>query len=64
MSLKVHFGQAVCWNESRAEATAVQTLRDNQESSRRAKRLDCGAFTAAFARRELSPQSGMSGGVP
>ena len=34
--------------ESGAEATAVQTLRDDQAHLNRAKRLDCGAFTAAF----------------
>jgi hypothetical protein len=32
-----------------AEAAAVQTLRDCQAPANRAKRLDCGAFTAAFA---------------
>ncbi len=35
-------------SQSGAEATAVQTLRDCPTSPKRAKRLDCGAFTAAF----------------
>ena len=35
-------------NHGGAKATAVQTLRDCQASMNRAKRLDCGAFTAAF----------------
>ena len=35
-------------NQSGAKATAVQTLRDFLASSNRAKRLDCGAFTAAL----------------
>jgi hypothetical protein len=35
--------------ESGAKATALQTLRDHRTSPGRAKRLDCGAFTAAFA---------------
>ena len=34
--------------ESGAKATAVQTLRDGPAFSNFAKRLDCGAFTAAF----------------
>jgi hypothetical protein len=34
--------------QSGAKATAVQTLRDGRTSSKCAKRLDCGAFTAAF----------------
>jgi molybdenum cofactor cytidylyltransferase len=33
---------------SGAKAAAVQTLRDCETSPNRAKRLDCGAFTAAF----------------
>ena len=37
--------------DSGAEATAVQTLRDGRTRSCLAKRLDCGAFTAAFAWR-------------
>jgi hypothetical protein len=36
--------------ESGAEATALQTLRDGQTYPNRAERLECGAFTAAFAR--------------
>ena len=36
-------------SESGAEATAVQTLRVHHAALFRAKRLDCGAFTAAFA---------------
>jgi hypothetical protein len=35
--------------ESGAEATAVQTLRDQLVRASCAKRLDCGAFTAALA---------------
>jgi hypothetical protein len=35
--------------ESGAEATAVQTLRVRPAPMFRAKHLDCGAFTAAFA---------------
>jgi hypothetical protein len=34
--------------ESGAEATAVQTLRAGRALPDFAKRLDCGAFTAAF----------------
>jgi hypothetical protein len=34
--------------KSGAEATAVQTLRECPAAANRAKRLDCGAFTAAF----------------
>jgi len=34
--------------ESGAKVTAVQTLRVRPASQNRAKRLDCGAFTAAF----------------
>jgi hypothetical protein len=33
--------------ESRAEATALQTLRDGHAYSPHAQRLECGAFTAA-----------------
>jgi hypothetical protein len=33
---------------SGAKATAVHTLRDCQTAMNRAKRLDCGVFTAAF----------------
>ena len=35
-------------DESGAEATAVQTLRECLALASCAKRLDCGAFTAAF----------------
>jgi len=35
--------------QSGAEATAVQTLRVHPAPRLRAKRLDCGVFTAAFA---------------
>jgi hypothetical protein len=38
--------------ESGAEATAVQALRDELVRQRCAKRLDCGAFTAALAWRD------------
>src|SRR2546425_12366152 len=38
--------------KSGAKATAVQTLRDCRACPDRAKRLECGAFTAAFGRRE------------
>ena len=38
--------------ESGAEATAVQTLRDELVCPSGAKRLDCGAFTAALAWRD------------
>ncbi len=37
--------------ESGAEATALQTLRDELVRPSCAKRLDCGAFTAALTRR-------------
>ena len=37
-------------SESGAEATAVQTLRVRRALMNLAKRLDCGAFTAAFSR--------------
>lgn len=36
--------------ESGAEATAFQTLREFQTSENFAKRLECGAFTAALFR--------------
>jgi hypothetical protein len=36
--------------DSGAEATALQTLRDGRTYPNRAERLECGAFTAAFAR--------------
>jgi len=36
-------------SESGAEATAVQTLRAEPWRGMNAERLDCGAFTAAFA---------------
>ena len=36
--------------QSGAKATAVQTLREHWPSPNRAKRLDCGRFTAAFPR--------------
>ena len=35
-------------NESGAEATAVQTLRECHAALNHANRLDCGAFTAAW----------------
>jgi len=38
--------------DSGAKATAVQTLRECWMRSSCAKRLDCGAFTAAFAWRD------------
>ena len=37
--------------KSGAEATAVQTLRDQRTPSLRAERLDCVRFTAAFVRQ-------------
>jgi len=50
--------------KSGAKATAVQTLRDRQAVPRRAKRLECGAFTAAFSiaafRNHLPPSRGQS----
>jgi hypothetical protein len=54
--------------ESGAEATAVQTLRDGHAFTNRAERLDCGAFTAAFACtwRKVNPKNfrpHVSGGV-
>ena len=39
-------------HQSGAEATAVQTLRDELVRPNCAQRLDCGAFTAALAWRD------------
>jgi hypothetical protein len=41
--------------ESGAEATAVQTLRDGRMHSSCTKRLDCGAFTAAYVGQAFQP---------
>ncbi|MEJ0088821.1 MAG: hypothetical protein WDM80_03580 [Limisphaerales bacterium] len=41
--------------KSGAEATAVQTLRDERALLNRAKRLDCMRFTAAFLRQRTTP---------
>ena len=46
--------------KSGAEATAVQTLRECRTVSVRAKRLDCGAFTAAFPPPNTARNSGNS----
>ena len=45
---------AVRWfaAKSDAEAIALQTLRDYHAARNFAKRLDCGAFTAAVRRRQ------------
>jgi hypothetical protein len=43
-------------DESGAKATALQTLRDIENRVTVAKRLECGAFTAAFARTRPDDQ--------
>jgi len=40
--------------KSGAKATAFQALREDGSPSNFAKRLECGAFTAAFIRRRVT----------
>jgi hypothetical protein len=49
--------------DSGAEATAIQTLREDRRRSRFAKRLDCGAFTAALVRQTSATPNSLALGI-